>query len=253
MFSSADAYDRFIGRYGGSLSQAHIAAAEVAEDDSVLDVGCGTGTLTAALADWVGATRVAAVDPSPDLVEACRARVPEADVRIGTAEELPDFGPQFDVVLSQLVVNFMTDARAGVRAMRASSRTGGVVSACVWDYADGMTMLRAYWDAAIELDPAAPDEGRTMAHCSAESLAELWTEAGLEDVETRELSATAEYDDFEDLWAPFPMGVGPAGAYCASLTTEQRHTLRKEFHRRLGAPTGAFELRARAWFVRGRA
>jgi SAM-dependent methyltransferase len=128
-------------------------------------------------------------------------------VRLGTVEELPDFDMSFDVVTSQLVVNFMTDAEAGVRAMRDATRKGGIVASCVWDYADAMTMLRAFWDAALELDPDAPDEGRTMPHCSRDGLYLLWQRSGLEDIETGELHAEARYQDFDDFWSPFPLGL----------------------------------------------
>lgn len=250
MFASSEAYARYVGRYGPTLSQAHIAAAGVEPDDVVLDVGCGPGPLTAALAALVGAPRVTAVDPSPAFVEACRARVPGADVRVGSAEELPDFGRSFDAVLSQLVVNFMTDARAGVDAMRRAAGSGGTVASCVWDYADGMTMLRAFWDAVLELDPDAPDENR-MPYCTPPELRSLWEQVGLARIETRELVAEASYEDFEDLWAPFVAGVGPAGAYCASLDPERQRTVHDAYFRRLGEPTGPFTLTARAWFVRG--
>jgi SAM-dependent methyltransferase len=253
MFASADAYDSYIGRYGATLSRAHIAAAGVEPHHRALDVGCGPGPLTIALAERVGADRIAAVDPSPSFVEACRMRVPAADVRVGTAEDLPDFGAPFDAVLSQLVVNFLADAPAGVRAMRAAARPGGVVTSCVWDYADGMTMLRAFWDAALELDEDAPDESKTMANCTPDALATLWERCGLTEVETAELQAEASYDGFDDLWAPFLMGVGPAGAYCATLAPDRLAILRERYFDRLGAPSGSFVLSARAWFVRGRA
>jgi SAM-dependent methyltransferase len=253
MFTSAGAYDRFVGRYGPSLSQAHIEAAGVEPDHRVLDVGCGPGTLTKALADRVGAGRVAAVDPSPEFVEACRERVPGADVRVAPAEDLPRFEEPFDTVLSQLVVNFLANAEAGVQGMRGAVRPGGVVASCVWDYAQGMTMLRAFWDAALELDDDAPDESRTMAHCNPDALAALWTRCELEEVETAELRAEASYQDFDDLWASFLAGVGPAGAYCASLDARRRDVLRERFRSRLRAPAGPFTLTARAWFVRGRA
>lgn len=253
MFNSAEAYDQHVGRYGPTLSRAHIAAAGISAGNSVLDVGCGPGPLTEIVADVVGADHVAAVDPSEPFVEWCRRRVPGADVRVGTAEELPDFGMRFDVVMSQLVVNFMPDALAGVRAMRAAAREGGTVASCVWDYAEGMTMLRAFWDAALELDPDAPDEGRTMRYCSTEELLDLWEECGLEEVETAEIVAEAPYADFEDYWQPLPTGLGPSGAYCAQLDPDRREALRAGCFRQLGEPSGAFTLSARAWFVRGRA
>jgi hypothetical protein len=159
----------------------------------------------------------------------------------------------FDVVMSQLALNFMDDTVAAVRAMRAAARAGATVTSCVWDYAGGMTMLRAFWDAALELDPDAPDEGRTMRYCSPEELRELWVDGGLADVRTDAIHADADYVDFGDYWAPFPTGLAPSGSYCASLDARRQGALRDACFRRLGSPSGPFTLRARAWFVRGRA
>jgi hypothetical protein len=114
-----------------------------------------------------------------------------------------------------------------------------------------MTMLRAFWDAALELDPDAPDEGRTMRNCSPAELRALWEAAGLRDVETAELRVGADYESFDDYWSPFPTGLAPSGAYCASLDDAGRASLRAACHRRLGSPDGPFSLEARAWFVTG--
>jgi SAM-dependent methyltransferase len=248
---AAETYDRYVGRYGRALAAAHVARLAPRPGDAVLDVGCGPGALTEALAAAVGAGNVCAVDPSEPFVAACRERVPGADVRLATAEELPDFGRRFALASSQLVVNFMTDPQAGVRAMRDAVASGGTVAAVVWDYAEGMTMLRAFWDAALELDPGAPDEARTMAICAPDALVELWRSCELDDVETADVVVHASYEDFADFWAPFPIGPGPAGRYCASLSPEGRDALAGACHRRLGAPRGRFVLSARAWFVRG--
>lgn len=247
----ADAYDRHVGRYSAALSRAFIDAVGVAGTDNALDVGCGPGGLTRVLADIVGEQRVSAVDPSESFTEACRNRIPGADVRRATAEQLPFDDGMFDVVVAQLVVNFLSDAQGGVREMARVARTGGVVAACVWDYAEGMTMLRAFFDAALELDPEAPDEGRTMRYCSEQALRELWEQAGLADVESGALDIAANYESFDDYWWPFPLGVGPSGAYAASLDDESRDALRAACFRRLGEPDGPFTLAARAWFVRG--
>lgn len=247
--TGTEAYVRFVGRYGAALSAAHADAAGVRAGDRALDVGCGPGVLLGELARRLGAERVAAVEPSEPFVAAARAAVPGADVRVAAAEQLPFEAGAFDVVMSQLVVNFMRDAEAGVAEMRRVATRA--VTSCVWDYAGEMTMLRAFWDAALETDPEAPDEGRTMAYCTPGELAALWTRAGLRDVETRPLVVRASYADFDDYWLPFTAGIGPAGAYCAARSDDARAVLRDATSRRLGAPRGPFTLTARAWFVRG--
>jgi SAM-dependent methyltransferase len=251
----ADAYERLMGRYSNGLAGDLVRAAGVRHGGRALDVGCGPGALTAALAGVLGAGAVAAVDPSPSFVAACAARVPGADVRLGAAEALPFADRAFDAVLSQLALNFMTDAPGAVREMRRVARPGAVVAACVWDYADGMTLLRAFWDAALEADPdgaPAHDEGRVMRWCSPAELERLWSGAGLRDVRGGELHATARYDGFGDLWSAFEAGLGPSGAYAAALPATTRAALRAALERRIGRPAGPFTLTARAWLVTGR-
>jgi SAM-dependent methyltransferase len=249
--TGTDAYGRHVGRYSASLAAALCDFAGVADGDSALDVGCGPGALLRELASRLGAGGVAGVDPSEPFVEACRETAPGADVRVGAAERLPFADGAFDIVLSQLVVNFMSDAPAGVSELRRVARR--TVASCVWDYAGEMTMLRAFWDAAVELDAGAPDEGKTMAYCTPADLSALWEAAGLKDVTTAPLAVAAEYGGFEDDWSPFTAGIAPSGAYCASLDEERRAALRDACFRRLGSPSGAFRLTARAWAVRGAA
>jgi SAM-dependent methyltransferase len=248
------AYDRHIGRYGPPLAAALVAAAGIEPGQRALDVGCGTGALTSALADLLGGARVAAVDPSEPFAEACAARLPDVRVEVAAAESLPFPEGSFDAALSQMVVNFMTDAPAGIREMSRVTRPGGTVASAVWDYAGGMTVLRRFWDAAAALDPAAAslDEGRSMPWCRPDELARLWRGAGLDDVSTSELVVEAEYDGFDDLWRPLEAGVGPSGAYVAALTPESRQRLSDELRRRLGVGGERFRLSARAWWVAGR-
>jgi SAM-dependent methyltransferase len=245
-------YARHVGRYVPQLATALVRLSEVQPGQRVLDVGCGPGGLTRVLAEVVGAESVAAVDPSEPFVDACRAAVPGADVRVAAAEELPFGDGEFDAALSELVVNFMSDAEAGVREMRRVTRRGGVVSSAVWDYAGEMRMLRIFWDAALALDPSAPDEGRTMRYCSPDELEALWRRVGLDEVEVGDIVVSAEYADFDDYWAPLVSGIGPAGAYGASLDPDGQAALREECRRRLGEPAGAFSLSARAWYAVGR-
>lgn len=247
---SGDSYDRYMGRYSRELAPRLIAFAGIGTELRALDVGCGSGVLTAALADRLGATSVAAVDPSEPLLAACAERVPGADVRLAPAERLPWPPDSFDVVLSQLVLNFVRDADVAVAEMCRVVAADGTVASCTWDYGGGMRMLRTFWDTAVELDPLAPDE-HAMRYTSEGELAALWERQGLDDVETEPLDVQVGYQDFDDFWQPFMLGVGPAGAYCASLDPEQREALREGCFSRLGSPSGPFVLNARAFAVRG--
>jgi len=253
--AGADVYDRHVGRYTGALADRLIEAAGVEPGQRALDVGCGPGAVTKALAAILGADHVAAIDPTESFAEACRARVPGADVRVGSAEGLPFDDDAFDAVLAQLVVNFMDDAPTAVREMRRVTKPGGVVAAATWDYAEGMTFLRRFWDAAraAASDAVTRDEADVMRYCTAPELEQLWSGAGLRDVTTGELNVSASYDDFDDLWQPLETGLGPSGAYVKALGADARANLKRAFHDRLGSPPGPFTLDARAWYVTGRA
>jgi SAM-dependent methyltransferase len=253
-FHAPEAYERFVGRYGSALAAELIAFAGVAAPMRALDVGCGTGALTTPLAGLLGPGNVAGADPSEPFAEACRARVPGAEIVVAAAEDLPFPSATFDAALSQLVVNFMQDAHAGVGEMARVTRPGGVLAACVWDYAGEMTMLRAYWDAAYDIAPElapAVDEGVVMPWCREGELESLWRDTGLENVRSDALVVRASYDGFDDLWSPIPTGIAPAGAFYASLDEERRDALREAFRARLGVDERPFELTARAWAVAG--
>jgi SAM-dependent methyltransferase len=249
----AEAYDRFVGRYGGELARALVAAADVRPGGRALDVGCGPGALATELVAVLGAEQVAAVDPSPPFAEACSKRLPGVRVEVAAAEALPFEDGAFDHALAQLVVNFMADPAAGLREMHRVTRLGGTVGVAVWDYAGEMTLLRRFWDAAVALDPTAADldEGRSMPYCNPEELEELLSSAGLTAVNVAPAVVAAAYDDFEDLWQPLELGVAPSGAYAAGLPAERREALKEELRRRLGVPDDPFRLTARAWIGTG--
>jgi SAM-dependent methyltransferase len=251
--TAAEAYDDHVGRYGAQLAAGLIGAAGVRPDDRALDVGCGPGALTSALAELLGPDDVAAIDPSEAFVAACRARVPGADIRVGSGERLPFAADAFDVVLAQLVVQLMDERNAGVREMVRVAKPGGTVAACVWD-SRTMPLLRAFWDAALEVAPdraGAIDDGRRVGYERSDDLSTLWTSCGLADVSTGELHVSADYASFDELWRPFATGVGHSGACYASLERAGQAAVRSSAHRRLGSPDGAFTLTARAWWVRG--
>lgn len=245
-------YDAFMGRYSRPLAVGFADAVGVAASQSVLDVGCGPGALTGVLIDQVGAAGVSACDPSPPFVAECEARHPGVVVRQGRAEALPFDDATFDVVLTQLVLHFVADPSRAAREFRRVLRPGGVVAACVWDFAEGMQMLRLFWDAALAVDPTAPDEARTLRFGREGEIAELFDEAGFGEIVETTLEVTSMYSGFDELWAGFLAGIGPAGSYCMCLSEEARAAVRDELFGRLDSPTRAFVLAATARCARGR-
>ena len=221
--------------------------AEVSEAQRALDVGCGTGRSTGELVDRSGASSVSAVDPSESFVASVRDRYPQVDVQRANAELLPFPDDSFDVALAQLVVHFMSDPAAGLAEMARVTRGDGVVAACVWDHAGGQGPLTAFWNAARDLDPLVEDE--SLLAGTGEDLTALLVDAGLHQIEEVSLSIEMEHASFEEWWEPFTLGVGPAGAYVASLSDDEQAALRERC--RGAMPEAPFVLTASAWAARG--
>ncbi|HEV2891744.1 MAG TPA: class I SAM-dependent methyltransferase [Frankiaceae bacterium] len=247
--ASADGYDRLMGRYLPSLAPAFADAAGVVAGLTALDVGCGPGGFTRELVARLGVANVAAADPSPPFVAACRDRLPGIDVREAAAERLPFDDGAFDLTLSSLVVGFLADREAGAREMLRVTRPGGTVAACFWS-SDGMPALRTFWAAAASLDPSVQGDGIRFGTEEGDLTGWL-AAAGATDVTGGRLTATSTYDGADDWWSGFTQGVGPVGAYLASLDAGHAAALRDAAWRSLGAPEGAFTLTNVAWWAKG--
>jgi SAM-dependent methyltransferase len=245
---SGQAYDGFMGRYSRPLAPLFADAAGVRAGQTALDVGCGPGALTTELVHRLGADRVTAVDPSPPFAAACTERLPGVDVRVARAEELPfaDGGPDagFDAVLAQLVLHFVGEPERAAAEFRRVLRPGGTAAACSWDFAHGMEMLRRFWDSALAVDPTAPDEAQVLRFGRPGELSGLLRGAGFTDVTETTLEVSSRYRDFEDLWAGFTAGIGPAGSYLSGLDGPRQTLLREDLFRRLGSPPDGFTLAA---------
>ena len=173
---------------------------------------------------------------------------------VGDAQDLRFANAEFDRTLSLLVLNFVPKAREALREMIRVTRPGGTVAAAVWDYSDGMEMLRFFWDGATTLDPAsdARDE-KHMPFCKRGELAALWHEEGLGNIQEGDLTIEPRFSSFDDFWMPFLAGQGPAGAYAVALPPPERVRLAQLLQRRLlkEESDGPILLKARAWAVKG--
>lgn len=255
MFAQSHAYEPFMGRWSRRLAPLFVEFAGVQDGEAVLDVGCGTGAVAAAILEAHPTAHVTGLDPAPDYVAAARQRTRRgARFVVGDAEAIDFADGTFDRTVSLLALNFVRDpARALAEQIRVT-RPGGLIAAAVWDYREGMQMLRAFWNAAAALDPSAATRDERHSRLSGHTeLSALWLSHGMLAVGERPLTIQQPFASFEDYWQPFLGGQGPAGAYVAGLSEPARTALCDRLRRLLVGPTGRgpFTLTARAWAVKG--
>ncbi len=251
-WDSATAYDRFMGRWSGLVAQRFVEWLMPDPGLAWLDVGCGTGSLLAAIDAHAEPGLLCGTEPSPEYAAAARSRLgSKAEVTLGAAGALQYDDGVFDIAVSGLVLNFVTEPLQAIDEVRRVVKPGGEVASYVWDYSAGMEMLRVFWDVAVELDPTAKDldEGDRFPLCRPDALRDLFGEAGLERPRTTDLTVKTHFGDFDEYWGPFEMAQGPAGAYVASLAAGARNRLRDRLRDTIGS--GPLVLGARAWAVRG--
>ena len=250
------AYERYVGRWSRLVAREFVGWLALPTGARWLDVGCGTGVLSATILDRAAPREVIGVDSSPGFVAFARQHVVDsrAHFETGDAQSLPYAAGAFDAVVSGLVLNFIPQPGQAMAEMARVARAGGAVGAYVWDYSDHMQMVRTFWDAATALDPSIRnlDQGVRFPLCNPEPLTALLADAGLTNVEVRAIDVPTLFRDFDDYWTPFLGGQGAAPTYLMRLSEEQRAALRDRLKGALPrSPDGSISLRARAWVVQG--
>jgi SAM-dependent methyltransferase len=255
-WKAGDAYESYMGRWSRPLARSFIRWLTPARGAHWLEVGCGTGALTSAICELADPASVLAFDPSEPFIDHARKTVLDGRVVfvVAGAEDLPDVGGALDYIVSGLVLNFIANPGRAIARMSQRLRRGGMIAAYVWDYAEGIEFLRRFWNEAIALDSAAAnlDEGRRFPLCQPVALKALFLGASLRDVMVGGLEIPTRFRHFQDFWTPFLKGTGPAPAYVASLSQEQRDLVRNRLERSLTVEAdGGISLKARAWAVSG--
>jgi len=256
--NDASAYDRMMGRWSRRLAEPFIQFAGTAPDDRLLEVGCGTGSLTFALARAAPFAALTAVDFADVYVRAARAANQDARVQFeqGDAGALRFPDASFDRTFALLLLHLVSGPERVVAEMRRVTRPGGVVAAAVWDAEGGVVMHRIFWDTAAVLDPAArPLRARSMGSpvVAPGGLRRLFRDAGLEAIDDRPLAIRMEPSSFADYWEPYAGGEGPIGAYVAGLGADARARLQEHLRAAYlaGRPDGPRSFGAVAWSCRG--
>jgi SAM-dependent methyltransferase len=247
-------YEQYVGRWSRKVAPLFLSWLSIPAGRRWLDLGCGTGALCAAIADRCSPASVAGVEPSEGFLEIARKNLSDrAALHLGSATAIPLNNASVDVVVSGLVLNFVSDQRAALAEMARVTGNGGTIAAYVWDYAGKMEFMRFFWDAAVELDTNSMklDEGIRFPLCRSEAIERLFVDAGLKGVEVRPIDIPTPFADFQDYWQPFLGGQGPAPAYAMSLNETARARLRDRIRERLPiAANGSILLTARAWATR---
>ncbi|MBN9448973.1 MAG: class I SAM-dependent methyltransferase [Bosea sp.] len=255
---SAAGYERLMGRWSRLLAEPFIRFAGIEDGERVLDVGCGTGSLTFALPQAAAIGEIAAIDFSPVFVEEAQRRNadPRISIRQGDATAIPFEDGRFDRALSLLVLHFVPEADKAVTEMRRVVRSGGVVAAAVWDHLGGMSVMRMLWDTAAALDGEA--QGPRSDYCfrpmtGPGEMRRSFLAQGLRDVTESSLTIRMDYENFTDYWEPISAGEGPIGKYVAGLDEARLATLNRAVRAayEAGKPDGPRSFAATAWACRG--
>jgi len=257
-WQAGQSYEQYMGRWSRQIAPLFLRWLDAPAGAEWLEVGCGTGALTANILALSDPKSVVAIDPSADFLKEARGRIADQRVvfRVGEALNLDEAEQSKDVVVSGLVLNFVADRANAIGLMRRVARPDARIGFYVWDYpGGGVQFMRAFWNAAKDLDPsaAALTEDRRFPFCTPEGLNELASEAGLQSVQVTAIEALTVFTDFEDFWRPFTLGTGPAPGYCMSLAVDARERLRARLSETLPRQAdGSIRLTARAWAVKAR-
>jgi ubiquinone/menaquinone biosynthesis C-methylase UbiE len=261
MFNARDAdnYERLMGRWSRRLAPLFIEHAGIADVENVIEVGCGTGSLTFTLLQKAALARLTAIDHSEIYLAAAKAKNndPRINLEQGDGCALRFADASFDRALSMLVLpSVLPQPELMVAEMRRVTRPGGVVAAAFWDSPGGSPSQRMLWDTAAALDKAAAAaRDRTMGRpiYAPGALAHMWAEAGLVDIDLQSLMIRMDFADFADYWRPFASGEGALGAYVATLGDAARDRLERHLREAYltGRPDGERSFVAVALSCRG--
>jgi ubiquinone/menaquinone biosynthesis C-methylase UbiE len=257
-WQAGSSYDLYMGRWSRQIAPEFLDWLDISNGLDWLEVGCGTGALSAAILRRWKPTSLHSIDPSEGFIATARQNVTDsrATFAVGDAQALAVESASKDVVVSALVLNFIPDRVKALAEMKRVTRQGGTIAFYVWDYpGGGMQVMREFWTAATALDPAASDltEDKRFPFCTPEGLTALVKQVGMISIAQRAIEMPAIFTDFDDYWRPFTLGAGPAPGYCVKLSPDARERLRQKLSDTLPRQDdGSITLKLRAWAVKAK-
>ena len=255
---SAVAYEHFMGRWSRQLSPRFVEFTGISNGECILDVGCGTGSLTRVLLESADLKSVVGIDLAEVYLESARQTIrdPRVDFKTGDVTSLPFADKSFDRAFAMLVLHFVPDGKKAMSEMRRVVRPGGLVAATVWDSLGGMPAQRLFWDAAATLGIANDKVLRDFYFrpmTRPNEMLAAWSEAGLKSVEQSSITIRFEYENFSDYWFPIAAGEAALGKFALSLAAEQRAALEAAVRNVYlgGEPDGRRSFATTAWACKG--
>jgi SAM-dependent methyltransferase len=255
-WGAAAPYERYVGRWSRKVASEFLAWMSVPAGAAWADVGFGAGALLESILTQCEPKSIVGIDKADGFVAAARRNItdPRVSFEKADATALPWDDGTFDVTVSGLVLNFVSDPKAMTSAMARVTKPRGKVALYVWDYGPGMEMMRHFWDAAIAVNPTDSklDEAERFPICEPKALEELFRGVGLRSVSSRAIDIPTVFRDFDDYWSPFLGNQGAAPTYLASVDDATREKIRTLLESRLvPSADGTIALKARAWAVQG--
>jgi len=255
LWGAADAYEQYMGRWSRKIAPLFVDWLTATRGKRWADIGCGTGQLSVQIATKCSPSRQIGIDTTERFLTQAKKYVPNAEFRVGDAQNIDLSDDAVDYGVSGLVLNFIPDKSKALSEMTRIVRPGGTVALYVWDYAGQMQIMRYFFDTARVIDPKSStyDDGINAPICRPKALSDTFAAAGLFEVETTAIDIPAAFVDFQDYWAPFLGGTGSAPKYCMSLNEDMRNKIRDAVREKLPTgPDGEILLAVRAWAVKGK-
>ena len=252
-FDDGAAYDRYMGKWSELVGEAFLDWLAPRRGLRWLDVGCGSGAFTGRLLARCAPLSVLGIDPSEVQLAYARAHAtsPAAQFRQGDAMALPFADGIFDAAVMPLVIFFVPDPARGVAEMARVLCPGGSAAAYAWDLPGGgfpYEALKVEMRGLGVVVPEPPSPGASRV----DALRELWAGAGLEAVETRQISVQRTFTGFDDYWTTI-LGSASAGPKLAAMSAGDVALLKARLRAQLPADAkGRITCSGRANAVKGR-